>query len=309
VEKRCCENCVYATRLWGRWLRIVMAGWSGLRVCFNSAQSPGRLQEVYPTGSCRNFRPKPVERHHVRPKNRSSNGSRPKEETRLIPLSHGLHAIVDAADYEWLSQYKWFLWGAGYAARRVPGGVLLMHREITQAPPGRDVDHINGNRLDNRRSNLRICTRAENLRNTPKRQGCLSLYKGVSSNHRHKNWFAQIWFEGDNIRLGTFDDETEAARAYDRAALELFGEFAWLNFPEEIDTRRREIASPEYQNQMAAKLKKKPTKRHPARAKAKPARRKSRAAEQTRKPDKRKRRRSTTKAARKRKVCIAHRAS
>jgi hypothetical protein len=300
MEKRTCDNCTYATQLWGRWLRIIMLGWSGLRICFNSAQSPGRLQEVYPTGTCRNFHPRCVEQHHVRLLDRSPNTSRSREETRLIPLTHGLHAIVDAADFEWLSQYQWFLWGPGYAARRVRGGVILMHREIMKAPPGKDVDHFNGHPSDNRRRNLRICTRSENLRNTHKRRGCLSQYKGVSVNSRHSKWIAQISFERENIKLGTFDDEAEAARAFDRAALLLFGEYAWLNFPEEFDTRRQEIASPQYPKELAAKIeRKKSRKRQRQHAKAKSTRRKSHAARRC-KGDNRKRKRSPTKKTRRR---------
>jgi hypothetical protein len=151
-------------------------------------------------------------------------------------------AIVDAADYEWLSGYTWTLCG-GYALRHSGGKNFFMHREIMHAPPGMVVDHINGNRLDNRRCNLRLCTRAQNVRNAAKRPGCLSQYKGVSRDRRHNRWFATIYFEGRSIALDHFDDEAEAARAYDRAALELFGEFAWLNFPYEIEIRRREIAS------------------------------------------------------------------
>ena len=309
MDKRCCGNCAYATRLWGRWLRIIMAGWSGLRICFNSDQSPGRMQEVYPTGSCRNFRPRPVEQHRAKRRDHSSNVPRPKEDTRLIPLGHGVFAIVDAADYEWLSQYKWSLYGPGYAARHAHGTTIYMHREIMQAPPGMDVDHINGSRSDNRRSNLRVCTRPQNLRNAGKRPGCLSQYKGVAVDRRYNNrCFARIWFEGRTIALGYFNDEVEAALAYDRAALKLFGEYAWLNFPEEIETRRREIATPQYQKELAERLKKrKPPKRQASHTKA--ALRKSRATTPRRKPDKRKRKRSMTKATRRRRVRIAHRSS
>jgi len=153
MEKRCCENCVYATPLCGRWLRIIMWGWAGLRICFNSADNPGRLQEVYPTGYCRNFCPRRDPRGLGQPA-WLPGPSRRSEETRVIPLRCGLFAIVDAADYEWLSRYRWFLCGAGYAARHAPGKTILMHREIMQAPAGMVVDHINGNRLDNRRCNL-----------------------------------------------------------------------------------------------------------------------------------------------------------
>jgi len=308
MEKRSCENCTHATRLWGRWLRIIMAGWSGLRVCFNSAQSPGRMQEVYPTGSCRNFCPKPVEQHHAKRRDHSANTSRSKEQTRLIPLGHGVFAIVDAADYEWLSQYKWFLYGAGYVARQTQGKIIYMHREIMQAPPGKDVDHLDGNRADNRGSNLRICTHPENLRNAAKRPGCLSRYKGVSFDRRRNKWYAQIWCEGKMTRLGTFDDEIEAARTRDRAALARFGEYAWLNFPEEIETRRQEIASPQYQKELAARLQRSKSRKRQA-AHAKAAKRKPHAVTERHKPDTRKPKRSTPKVTRKRRVCLAHRPS
>lgn len=104
------------------------------------------------------------------------------------------------------------------------------HRVIMSAPSGMQVDHINGNTLDNRRCNLRICTSAENGRNRKPRKGGSSGYKGVCWNKPAQKWQARIMVGGKSISLGYFDDEVEAARAYDAAACEFHGDFARLNF-------------------------------------------------------------------------------
>ena len=100
------------------------------------------------------------------------------------------------------------------------------------APKGMVVDHIDGNGLNNRKSNLRICTKAQNVHNSRPRTNTSSKYKGVFWNKANKKWSATI-HKGDKwTYIGGFDDEKEAARAYDRKAAEFFGEFAYLNFPE-----------------------------------------------------------------------------
>jgi hypothetical protein len=114
-----------------------------------------------------------------------------------------------------------------------------MHRQIMQPPKGMLVDHADGNKANNCRLNLRICTRQENQRNTAKHGGTTSRFKGVSFDRRLRKWGAAIQAGGKRIWLGYFTDEAEAARAYDRAAVELFGEFARLNFPEEWPASRR----------------------------------------------------------------------
>ena len=102
-----------------------------------------------------------------------------------------------------------------------------MHRVILNAPPGREVDHINRNGLDNRRSNLRLATHAQNEANKPPR----GEYKGAYWCKKSGRWRASIRVDGRLRHMGRFATREEAARVYDDAALEAFGEFAYLNFP------------------------------------------------------------------------------
>jgi hypothetical protein len=205
------------------WLRCLAAGEMLVPRCANHPQWPGQMHDV--TGvPCRNYRPKPAE---------------PLGDIRRIPLGHGQYAIVDAADYEWLNQWKWRVHG-GYAMRYEKHKKIFMHRQIMQAPKGMLVDHMDGNPRNNYRSNLRICTPGENARNGTKQTGTSSRFKGVCLRRRIGKWCAMIRFEGRRIYLGCFDDEVEAARAYDRAAVERFGVFARPNFPEDWPVERRE---------------------------------------------------------------------
>jgi hypothetical protein len=172
---------------------------------------------------CRNYRPRPAV---------------PKGDIRLIPLGDGFYAYVDAADYEWLSRWKWHVHG-GYAGRNENRKTILMHRQIMQPPEGKLVDHIDANRLNNCRCNLRVCTRPENQRNTRKQHGTCSQYKGVYYDKRRGKWCAECKFAKAKQFLGSFDLEVDAARAYDRAAVLYYGEFGRLNFPEEWPPERR----------------------------------------------------------------------
>ncbi len=156
-----------------------------------------------------------------------------------ITLSHGLVTLVDDEDFETLKQYSWWAHPNGhtrYALRHVYEGdrrtTIGMHRQIMNAPKGAVVDHMNHNGLDNRRENLRICTPAENGRNSrPHSQSKSSRFKGVYWNTKVRKWRAEIQVDCARIYLGTFNNEFEAANAYDHAAMRCHGEFAWLNFP------------------------------------------------------------------------------
>jgi len=169
------------------------------------------------------------------------------EHVKTIPLGDGLYAYVDAADYEWLNQWRWRAYGNGYAVRWEKRKLIYMHREIMRPPKGKIVDHISGNRFDNTRANMRNITPQQNMYNMRKHVGATSIYKGVSYSKRRRQWYARIRFGKEHFYLGYFDAEAEAARAYDRKAVELFLEFARLNFPDEWPAERRAQAHEQWQ--------------------------------------------------------------
>lgn len=144
---------------------------------------------------------------------------------KKIELRKGLCAIVDDIDYDLVSCHKWNAIdgrrGKYYAYSNKSR--LYMHRLIMGNPEGYLVDHKNGDTLDNRRSNLRICTKSQNAQNIKK-----AGYKGVSMYPNHK-YRAYIVIHNKQINLGVFDTEIEAAKAYNSAAKKYFGEFASLN--------------------------------------------------------------------------------
>lgn len=154
---------------------------------------------------------------------------------REIPLTRGRVALVDDDDYTSLSIFKWHYQTRGYAARsfgsRGNQVFLWIHRIVVNAPPGMQVDHVDGNRLNNQKSNLRVCTGLENrlhVRNC--RRGKTSRFKGVHWNSHLSKWTAQITAFQTNRYLGVFFYEEDAARAYDVAAILAFGVFANPNF-------------------------------------------------------------------------------
>lgn len=159
---------------------------------------------------------------------------------REIELTQGKVAVVSDQYFEWLNQWNWSAikyrdtW---YAKRNigtwpVSNKTILMHREITNALGGMQVDHIDGNGLNNQLHNLRLATDSQNKANRGKQRNNKSGYKGVSWDSRARKWNAQIQVNRRCVHLGYFTDPIEAARAYDAAAPEYFGEFARLNFQE-----------------------------------------------------------------------------
>lgn len=163
---------------------------------------------------------------------------------KTIPLTRGLVAIVDDDVYEWASKMHWQsypnrqsnpnVYAGGFTIRNGRRAKIYLHREVVGAPRGIEVDHINGNTLDNRRQNLRTATRAQNARNSKipaKRASRHSCYKGVYWSNRSGKWQAYITVNRQRIHLGFFDDEVLAAQAYDARARIESGAFARLNFP------------------------------------------------------------------------------
>mgnify|MGYP001043015404 CR=1 FL=1 len=141
------------------------------------------------------------------------------------------YSLVDDADYPIISQYRWTDMKGEYARTWTNGETVLMHRMIMNPSKDMMVDHINHKKLDNRRENLRECTHSQNLANSVKgNKRKSSRYKGVDYKKRDKKWAARIMKDRKPHVLGVFDREIDAARAYDRCAVELFGEFANTNF-------------------------------------------------------------------------------
>lgn len=148
-----------------------------------------------------------------------------------IALTKGHVAIVDDEDFECLSKFSWHYSG-GYALRRTsvkehrPSIIVRMHRQIVSADHSMEVDHINGNKLDNRKENLRQCSHRQNGMNGPKKKCNLSGFKGVTFDKKLSKWRAQISNMGKTIFIGSFLTPESAHEAYKIKAVELFGQFA-----------------------------------------------------------------------------------
>jgi len=219
-----CHTCVYAHWEAGLWMWSLWSGFPARPTCGNQPDSHGRMKECPHGGVCQNYRPRPAT---------------PKGETvEMISLGDGFYAYVDAADYEWLNQWTWHLQN-GYAVRRQNNKVISMHRQITQAPKGMEVDHKNRNKLDNTRENLHVCTRAENAQNRRKPRNASTRFWGVSYIKGRAKYMAFVCYKGEVVSCGCFTDQIEAARARDYRAVQVLGEAAPLNFPEEWPAERR----------------------------------------------------------------------
>ncbi|OHB60660.1 MAG: hypothetical protein A2167_04600 [Planctomycetes bacterium RBG_13_46_10] len=230
-----CDNCCFSTFATG-------TGRAAL-ICRQKKSSVGRWYICSPLDKCQNFYPsRAASTHNNKP--------------RLIPLTRGQFAIVDAEDYPRLGKYIWFAEGRSgsfYAVRKEKGKSIKMHRQITNAPDHLVVDHIDHNGLNNRKRNLRVCTFAENCRNLrnirpldcARDKPKTSRYKGVCWNKRNKKWAAAIRCKNKTYHLGYFHDEIEAATAYDRAAHKYHREFANLNLPE-LSTKGKKTQNEHY---------------------------------------------------------------
>ncbi len=163
--------------------------------------------------------------------------------TNKIPLRNKnkviiAHSIVDEEDFDELNKHSWHL-NAGYAIRNIritPGRKgkhksLLLHRVVANTPKDLLTDHINGNKLDNRKCNLRHATKSQNAANTPIRKVGGSGYRGVYWHKRTAKWVVNVKIDKKTTNLGYYDSARAAADVYDKAALAEYGEFAVLNNP------------------------------------------------------------------------------
>ena len=145
-------------------------------------------------------------------------------------LGYGKVALIDDSDFQKLNRFRWRLRG-GYVFRTDGLKEQSMHRMIKGILRGFEMDHRNGDPLDNRKKNLRFCTRQQNAMNKKRRSDNTNRFKGVWSNKTKLNpWSAKIKISGKQIHLGCFATEEEAARSYNKAAKNLFSKFAILNF-------------------------------------------------------------------------------
>lgn len=153
-----------------------------------------------------------------------------------LALTNGGVALIDDADLELVAHVEWKRFTVAktyhYVSTRGKSPVFL-HRWLMLPPVGFVVDHINGDALDNRRANLRVCTHAENMRNKRRQLNSPNKYKGISKPSDRRAWIAALGDSrcGTALHIGSFDTPEEAAAAYDIAAVLRYGEFACLNFP------------------------------------------------------------------------------
>jgi len=149
---------------------------------------------------------------------------------KYIPLTKGKKSLVDDIDFNFLSSMRWYLGSDGYAYTGVykdgKTKQYSMHRLLMNTPIGKYTDHVNGNKLDNRKCNLRICTNAENIRNQKKKGINTSGYKGVSWHKQLGVWRAQIRVNYKAIHLGCYKTKEEAYNVYKDASDKYFGIFA-----------------------------------------------------------------------------------
>lgn len=154
---------------------------------------------------------------------------------KTIKLTQGKETVVDDEDWLWASRFNWYYSKSGYALRKSSRAIghknIYLHKEIMCVLDSVEVDHINGDKLDNQKQNLRKCTHAENMRNSKMRVNNTSGYKGVVRIGKNGLWRAQINIDGKCVFIMNSYDPKECAEAYDKAAKEYHGKFANLNFP------------------------------------------------------------------------------
>ncbi|MHC4664664.1 MAG: AP2 domain-containing protein [Planctomycetota bacterium] len=218
AHERRCDNCCFSTFATGTDRAVL--------ICRQKKGSEGAWNIRPPLEQCPNFYP-------------SRAADAQNDAPRLIPLTRGQFAIVDAEDYPSLSRFTWFAEGRPnnyYAVRKENGKSIKMHRQILNAPAHLVVDHIDHTGRNNRKKNLRLATFRQNCRNQRRLSHGTSRYKGVHWNKKAKKWAAAIRCNNKTHHIGYFNNEIEAAKAYDEMAKTLHREFASLNFQNSTET-------------------------------------------------------------------------
>lgn len=153
-----------------------------------------------------------------------------------LSISKGMTTLIDHEDYLRLAAAKLLKWNAQkvgkryYASRNTKDQKLYLHRWVMNAPTGMVIDHIDGDSLNNMKANLRLCHHRDNARNQRNQENRQSVFKGVTKQRNSPSWISQIEFGGEHVRLGSFGTAEDAAKAYDLAAVLLFGDFALPNY-------------------------------------------------------------------------------
>jgi len=154
---------------------------------------------------------------------------------KKIKLTQGQYCLLDDIDFEWFNQWKWYAKKQGIkwkVARNITNKIgkqdtVLLHRILMNCPSGKEVDHIDGNPLNNQRKNLRLCTKKENRQNKGMSKNNKSGYKGVTL--RRNVYEVYIRKNNKHLYIGSSKDKQEASRMYNKVAKEVFGEFAKLD--------------------------------------------------------------------------------
>lgn len=148
---------------------------------------------------------------------------------RRIKLTQGKYALIDHEDFELVSRFKWYFSSLGYVSRSGCKKHFTLHQLIMKTKKGEYVDHVNRNKLDNRKENLRIVTNQQNSFNRIKSKNNKTGYKGVTYNKNANKFMSYINLNYKQIYLGLFNDKKEAAQSYNIAAIKYHGKFARIN--------------------------------------------------------------------------------
>lgn len=145
----------------------------------------------------------------------------------IVSKTTGRRVFIDDDDYDYLSKFTWYIHSRGYAQALIDGQMVLMHRLIMRPPNNMHIDHIDHDKTNNQKYNLRVVTKGANAQNIPPKANNTSGYVGVASNGKY--WQSSIYKDGKRQFIGNFKNKDSAAVAYNKRALLLYGKNAYLN--------------------------------------------------------------------------------